>query len=142
MKEKKTEVENGKITGFFDKNTEIRGDLKFSGSFQIDGHFNGKIDSNAFLIIGENGKVEADINIGIIVIKGEVKGNINAVKRVEIHSTGRLIGTVNSPNLVVQEGAHLEATCHTTDKKRQPETQEEEKPPAEEKTEIKEGFLS
>ena len=47
MKEKDAHIDSGKITGFFDKNTEIEGTLKFSGSFQIDGHFNGKIDSKS-----------------------------------------------------------------------------------------------
>jgi cytoskeletal protein CcmA (bactofilin family) len=116
MKERKREFEEDKITGFFDKDTEIKGELSFKGSFRIDGHFKGKVDSDSMLIIGDSGKVDADIKIGYMVIDGEVKGNIQASERVEIHSNGRVIGTITTPKLVVEEGAYLEATCQTTDK--------------------------
>ena len=116
MKEKRREIDENKITGFFDKETQIRGDLSFKGSFRIDGQFKGKINSDSILIIGENGKVEADIKIGLIVIEGEVKGNIQATEKVEIHSNGKVIGTLISPKLAVEEGAFLEANCQTADK--------------------------
>lgn len=116
MKDKKREFEEDKITGFFDKDTAIKGELNFKGSFRIDGHFKGKIDSDTMLIIGESGKLDADVMIGYMVIDGEVKGNIQATERVEIHSHGRVIGTITTPKLIVEEGAYLEATCQTTDK--------------------------
>jgi len=116
MKEKRREIDEDKITGFFDKETQIRGDLSFKGSFRIDGQFKGKINSDSILIIGENGKVEADIKIGLIVIEGEVKGNVQASEKVEVHSNGKIIGTLISPKLAVEEGAYLEANCQTADK--------------------------
>lgn len=142
MKDKREEIDSGKITGFFDKNTEMKGELKFSGSFQIDGRFKGSIDSKSALVIGENGKVDADINIAVCVINGEIKGNIFATERVEINSTGRVIGSIMSPHLVVKEGAYLEATCHTTDKIPQKETPQKIEKPETEKPEAKGGFLS
>lgn len=120
MKEKKREIEESKITGFFDKETEIKGDLRFKGTFRVDGRFKGKIDSDSILIIGDSGKVEADVNIGHIIINGEIKGNIAASDKVEVNTNGRVFGTITSPKLVVEEGAYLEATCHTTDKGSQP----------------------
>lgn len=116
MKEKKKEIDENKITGFFDKDTEFKGDLSFKGSFRIDGRFKGKIDSNSVLIIGDKGKVEADIKIGYLIINGEIKGNIQASEKIEINSSGRVIGTIVTPKLVVEEGAYLEANCQTTDK--------------------------
>ncbi|MDH7513460.1 MAG: polymer-forming cytoskeletal protein [Clostridiales bacterium] len=112
MKEKKKEYDESKITGFFDKDTEFQGDLSFRGSFRIDGYFKGRINSESMLIIGEQGKVEADIKVGYLVVNGEVKGNIQAADKVEIHSRGRVIGTVSAPRLAVEEGAHMEANCH------------------------------
>ncbi len=116
MKDKKKEIDDNKITGFFDKETEFKGDLKFKGSFRIDGRFKGKIDSDSVLIVGENGKVEADIKAGYMIVNGEIKGHIQAAEKIEINSTGRIIGTIITPKLVVEEGAYLEATCQTTDK--------------------------
>lgn len=116
MKEKRREVDETKITGFFDKDTHIKGDLGFKGSFRIDGRFSGKINSDSILLIGENGKVNADIKVGYIIINGEVKGTIHAKDKVEIHSNGRVIGTILAPKLIIEEGAFLEASCQTTDK--------------------------
>jgi cytoskeletal protein CcmA (bactofilin family) len=116
MKERKREIEEGKITGFFDKDTEIKGDLHFKGTFRVDGRFKGKVDSESTLIIGESGKVEADVKIGHMIINGEIKGNIQASEKVEVSTNGRVFGTIIAPKLVVEEGAYLEANCQTTDK--------------------------
>lgn len=122
MKEKKREMEESKITGFFDKDTEIQGDLQFKGTFRLDGQFKGKINSQSILIIGDSGKVEADIKIGHIIVNGEIKGNIQALERVEINSSGRVFGTIVSPKLIVEEGAYLEANCQTTNEPAKPTT--------------------
>ena len=120
MKDKKKEINEDKITGFFDKDTIIKGDLTFKGSFRIDGRFKGKIDSDSLLIIGEKGKVEADVKIGYIIINGEINGTIQAKDKVEINSQGRVTGTIITPKLIVEEGAYLEVNCQTTDKIPQP----------------------
>ncbi len=117
-------IDENKLTGFFDKDTEIKGDLSFEGSFRIDGRFTGKIDSDSVLIVGENGKVDADIKIGKIIINGEVKGTIQAKEKVEINANGRVIGTVITPKLAVEEGAYLEANCQITNQVSPPETEE------------------
>jgi cytoskeletal protein CcmA (bactofilin family) len=110
-KERKREYDEQKITGFFDKDTEFKGDLSFKGSFRIDGFFKGTIVSDSMLVIGEQGKVEADIKAGYVVINGEIRGTIRAEDKVEIHSRGRVFGSIISPKLIVDEGAYLEANC-------------------------------
>ena len=125
MKEKRKEMDENRMTGFFDKDTEITGDLTFKGSFRIDGRFKGKVTSGSTLIIGDNGKVEADIKVTHIIIGGEIKGNIQATDRVEINSTGRVFGTIISPKLIVDEGAYLEATCQTSNNVTRPATSPE-----------------
>ena len=115
-KDKEKEILDSKLAGLIDQGTELRGDLTFKGSFRIDGYFKGTVTSDSLLIIGERGKVEADIKVGQIVINGEIKGNIQASDKVEVHSKGRVFGTIQSPRLIVEEGAFLEANCHTTEK--------------------------
>jgi cytoskeletal protein CcmA (bactofilin family) len=110
-KEKRRDYDEQKITGFFDKDTEFKGELTFKGSFRIDGNFKGSIISDSMLVVGDQGKVEADIKVGYLVINGEIKGTIRASDKVEIHSRGRVIGAIITPKLMVQEGAYLEANC-------------------------------
>lgn len=123
MKEKKGEINNKKITGYYNKDAEFKGELFFEGSFRIDGYFKGKIDSEAILIVGDDGKVEGEISVGCLVNHGEIKGNIQAKDRVEICSKGRVIGTITSPKLVIEEGAYLEAECQTSETVRKPPTE-------------------
>jgi len=116
MKGKNNEMNENKIAGFFNKDSEFKGDLFFKGSFRIDGKFKGTINSESMLIVGEKGKVEADINVGYLINNGEIKGNIQSREKVEINSKGRVIGTIISPKLVIEEGAYLEANCQTSNK--------------------------
>ncbi|OGD22489.1 MAG: hypothetical protein A2Y69_02840 [Candidatus Aminicenantes bacterium RBG_13_59_9] len=108
-------MDEGKISGFFDKDSEFIGELNFRGSFRIDGNFKGKINSETMLIVGDSGRVEADVRAGQVVVNGEIKGTIQAQDLVEIHGKGRVIGTITTPRLIVEDGAYLEATCQTTE---------------------------
>jgi cytoskeletal protein CcmA (bactofilin family) len=113
MKDKPREMNEVKLAGLIDMESEFTGDLVFKGSFRIEGHFKGTIKSDSLLVVGERGKVEADIKVGQLVINGEIRGQLQATDRVEIHSKGRVFGSVTTPRLVVEEGAFLEATCQT-----------------------------
>ncbi|MDI6845261.1 MAG: polymer-forming cytoskeletal protein [Candidatus Saccharicenans sp.] len=120
MKEKEKErvreiVDESRLAGLIDHGTELKGELNFKGSFRIEGYFQGKINSDSMLIVGEKGKVEADVKVGQLIINGEIKGNLQARDRIEVHSKGRVFGTLITPRLVVEEGAYLEATCQTTE---------------------------
>jgi cytoskeletal protein CcmA (bactofilin family) len=112
MKDKK--VDEHKLSGFLDEGAEFDGTLKFRGSFRIDGEFKGKIESDAVLIIGPKGKVEAELNVSHVVINGDFHGNIKADEKVEVNREGRITGTIITPKLVVEEGAVLDAQCQTT----------------------------
>lgn len=113
MKDKR--MDESKITGFFDDGSEFNGTLKFKGSFRIDGYFKGKIESDSMLVIGDKGRVEAEVHVNHVVINGDYRGNIKAPERVEINSHGRVIGTIVTPKLIVEEGAFLEAHCQTSE---------------------------
>jgi cytoskeletal protein CcmA (bactofilin family) len=113
MKDKPRELNENKLAGLIDMDSEFKGDLTFKGSFRIEGHFKGTINSDSLLVIGERGKVEADVKVGQLIINGEIRGTLQATEKIEIHNKGRVFGTILSPVLLVEEGAYLEATCQT-----------------------------
>ena len=115
MKDKLKPMDESKITGFFDEGTEFNGELRFKGSFRVEGFFRGTIESESQLIIGEKAKVEADVNVAHVLVNGDFRGTIKASEKVEIHSQGRVQGTIHTPRLVVEEGAFLQANCQTTE---------------------------
>lgn len=113
MKDRPRELNETKLAGLIDVESEFKGDLIFKGSFRIEGSFKGTINSDALLVVGERGKVEAEVKVGQLVINGEVRGTLQATERIEVHNKGRVFGTLLTPTLVVEEGAYLEASCQT-----------------------------
>jgi cytoskeletal protein CcmA (bactofilin family) len=100
------------ISGFLDQGTNITGELQFSNTLRIDGNFHGSITSGDALIIGEHAVVHADIKVGEIEIHGQVFGNVEAERRAEIASTGRLRGDLRTTTLTIQAGAVLDGRSH------------------------------
>ncbi|HSA95405.1 MAG TPA: polymer-forming cytoskeletal protein [Acidobacteriota bacterium] len=113
MKDRPRELNETKLAGLIDMESEFKGELTFKGSFRIEGNFKGTITSDSLLVVGERGKVEADVKVGSLVINGEIRGTLQATERIEVHDKGRVFGTLITPTLVVEEGAYLEATCQT-----------------------------
>jgi len=100
-----------KVNAFIDKDTEVKGDVRFKESFRIDGKFKGKILAGNTLIIGESAQVNADIEVKNISINGRVKGSIIARESTEIFSLGRVTGQIITGKLTVEEGAFFQGTC-------------------------------
>ena len=97
------------ISAFLGKDTEFEGILNFNGTVRIDGHFKGEITSTeGNLIVGEFGMIDADIHISHIFISGEIRGNIIADHKIDIHPSGKVFGNIQTPTLSLQEGAILE----------------------------------
>ena len=59
------------------------------------------------LIVAEEGAVLADIEAGTVICRGRIRGNIIASQKVEIHSTGKILGDVHTPALIIELGAVL-----------------------------------
>jgi len=104
-------IGNERLSGFLDKDTSFVGEMRFNNTLRIDGNFEGKIMSSSTLLIGETGRVKADIEVGIISINGYVEGKIKAKSKVEIFSKGKVSGTIITPKLMIEEGAYFQGEC-------------------------------
>ena len=102
------------LTAFIDEGSEIEGKYTFSGTVMLNGRFRGEIVSNDTLIIGEKGVVNASIRAGVVLINGEVVGNVNASERVELRGNARVYGDVEAPVVVIEEGVLFEGHCRMT----------------------------
>ena len=99
------------LNGFMDVGTELVGELRFRDTFRVDGHLKGKIVSDNTLIVGESGNVEAEIDCGVVSIRGSVTGRILARQRIELLAGSRVHGTLVAPKVVIEEGAFFEGSC-------------------------------
>jgi len=87
------------------RGARFEGKLTFEGTVRIDARFIGSIVTNDVLVVGEAGRIDADITCGTIIVHGEVNGNVKAKTAVEILHTGKVRGDLETPSLVVQKGA-------------------------------------
>jgi cytoskeletal protein CcmA (bactofilin family) len=98
----------GEITTLLGRGSEFEGKLTFEGTVRIDGKLKGEVFSEDVLIIGEGALVEAQIDIGEIIIQGNVVGNIRASRGIEIHAPGRVKGDLTTPSLQIDKGVVFE----------------------------------
>lgn len=83
------------------------GKISGTGGVRIEGTFEGQIELNGMLIVGESGKVTCEnVRAMHVIVAGSVKGDI-LTKKLEIRSTGRVYGNVVTVAFVTEEGAFL-----------------------------------
>ena len=99
------------LSGFIDRGVRIQGELVFENTFRIDGNFHGTIRSDDQLIIGDEGQVNAEIEVGSLSVSGIVKGKIHARERLEVQKGGKVYADVFTPSLFIEEGGVLQGSC-------------------------------
>jgi cytoskeletal protein CcmA (bactofilin family) len=101
----------GEINTLLGRGSEFEGKLTFEGTVRIDGTLKGEVFSDDVLIVGEGARVEAEIDVGEIIIQGMVVGNIRAKRSIEILTPGRVKGDLNCPSLQIDKGVIFEGRC-------------------------------
>ena len=109
------DIKEGRLSGFVGNGTVLTGETSFQAMLRVDGHLTGRVTSeNGTLIIGATGKVDANIAVAAALINGTVNGDIIASEKVEFGRTARVTGNVQTPRLVMEDGAILEGGCSMT----------------------------
>jgi len=85
--------------------------MTFEGIFRLDGKVEGEICNSGTLIMGETAVLKGRLGVRTLILNGRVEGEVNAKERVEIHSKGKIYGTIFSPILIIQDGGILEGDC-------------------------------
>jgi len=90
------------------KSLIIKGELSGSEDLYIDGRMEGSIElQQSTLIVGPNGKVQAGVNAGKIVVHGTLDGDLRATDRVELKKTGMVTGDIVAQRIVIEDGAYF-----------------------------------
>jgi cytoskeletal protein CcmA (bactofilin family) len=118
---------SGKIETVLGPGICIQGTLTGKGGVRIEGVFEGKIDIEGPLVIGEAGKiVSEEIRAPSIVAGGTLQANVFADK-VQVLRTGRIYGDVTTANLATEEGGFLKGTIRMPEEKGPEATQPSKK---------------
>ena len=89
----------------------MEGKYRCSGTVLIDARFRGEITSQDTLVVGERGVVHADVQTARLVVRGELVGDVIASERVELKAGARVSGDIESPVIVMEEGAVHDGSC-------------------------------
>jgi cytoskeletal protein CcmA (bactofilin family) len=99
------------IIAYMGEDVVFNGSLSFEGTVRIDGKFEGEINTDDTLIVGETGHIVADVYAGAVICKGCMEGTIVATKKIEIHANSRVVGNVKSPALYIELGGIFDGSC-------------------------------
>ena len=104
------------IKAYLGSDALFRGTLTFDGTVRIDGKFEGQVDTNDTLVIGETGDMKADVNVGTLVCKGKLNGAVVASKKIEMHPASKITGNIQTPALSIELGAVLDGHLNMTER--------------------------
>lgn len=97
------------------RTVRIAGEISCHQDLYIDGEVDGQMELTDYkLTIGPQAHVKANIRAQNVVVVGWAEGNIQATERVELCSQCSLVGEIETPRIVIKDGAHFKGTIHTT----------------------------
>ncbi|MBW2688602.1 MAG: polymer-forming cytoskeletal protein [Deltaproteobacteria bacterium] len=111
---KETPIEKSEIKAFLGPGSQFEGKLVFNEIVRLDGAFRGEVTSHDTLIVGESADIQADIQVGTLILSGRFKGNIKAKTRVELRAPAQVDGSLETPALSVEDGVTLNGTITMT----------------------------
>src|SRR5688500_18382665 len=117
------DIKEGTLTGFVGNGTSLTGGASFRGMLRVDGHLSGRISSqDGTLIVSTNGQVDANVEVAVAQIYGTINGDVTATKRIEMGRVAKVTGNIQTPALVIENGAIFEGSCRMTQAQEQAAT--------------------
>ncbi len=98
-------------TSILAQGCKFDGKVEATGTFRIEGEFNGEIATPENLIIGKTGKVDAAVRVKNAIIGGQLMGDIVAENKIELQSGSHVEGNIKTKRLVIDEGVFFEGNC-------------------------------
>ena len=95
------------IVAFFGEGVECKGKIINHGTIRVDGRFEGEINTKGSLLVGSQGEITAKVRAGSVVSAGKITGDITAKNAIQLRGTAYVDGSVDTPQLYVEDGAIL-----------------------------------
>lgn len=83
----------------------ISGKLTGDEDLTVRGRVEGELNLSKTLIVETSGIVKANVSVRNAIVSGVVVGNITATESVELTREGRMVGGINSPRVIIVDGA-------------------------------------
>ena len=89
----------------------IRGDIVFSGGLYVEGRISGKVIAEdgaaAVVTVAERGLIEGEVRAPMVVIAGQLHGDVHASERVELAPAARVQGNIYYKVVEMTAGAMI-----------------------------------
>jgi cytoskeletal protein CcmA (bactofilin family) len=85
----------------------IEGKISGSGSVRIAGRFKGDVQVDGNVSLESGARLEGHVKASVVSVGGELLGNIENAKRVELLETGVINGDVKAGSLTVAAGSRM-----------------------------------
>ncbi len=101
----------GPVAAVIGAKIQINGEITGDEDLVIQGHVEGTVNlGERELIIGESGRVFAELRSRMVRVDGEVTGNITGDDIVAITSRGNVKGNIVAPRVTLEDGAQFKGT--------------------------------
>jgi cytoskeletal protein CcmA (bactofilin family) len=108
----------GELQALLGPGAQFEGTLVFQGRIRIEGRFKGRIRSEDVLILGSSADVEADVDVGALIVRGgSLRGDVRAKQLVEIYAPAKVRGDIAAPQVFLEKGAVFEGQCTMAEEK-------------------------
>ena len=98
-------------TTLISKDSEIIGNIQFTGDLEIQGLVRGNIiakaESNATVRVVEGGRVEGEVHAPKIIINGDIQGDVHCGEHVELAAKAHVEGNVHYSLIEMVKGAQV-----------------------------------
>lgn len=102
---------NPQFDSLIGQNTEIRGDVVFSGGLIVQGVVKGNViaeeGDDSVLTLTERGTIEGEVRVPNIMVNGTVIGDVHAHSHVELAANARIHGNVYYRLIEMAMGAEV-----------------------------------
>ena len=106
-----------KTIGFLGEDLFVEGTIHSQKKIVVSGTIEGSVLGEREIVVSETGHVNGMVEGKVVLIAGKVNGDLLVHERLEVNSTAKVQGEVrvSSGQLLIQEGAQLEAQCTILD---------------------------
>ena len=100
------------ISTLLGRDTRVDGTFAFAETIRVDGQIKGNLVSEkGTVIIGENAVIDADVHVGVAIVRGKVNGRIEARQKIEIYAPAQVEGDISAPTITIDSGVVFNGKC-------------------------------
>jgi len=117
LKREKNDSHNSDIDTIIGPSVKVEGNFVGEGDVTVEGIVVGSVKTSKNLQIGQAAKIKADVEAENITISGEIRGNVICRGKLEMSSSSKIFGNVQTASLSVEAGAILHGKCKMANNK-------------------------